>query len=80
MARKCLGGVRTDLSCRVQGVTGGPIAGLYAAGEVAGMAGGHINGRAALEGTMFGPSLLSGRIAGRAMTAHAAGERLLTSG
>ena len=68
MARKCLGGVRTDLSCRVQGVTGGPIAGLYAAGEVAGMAGGHINGRAALEGTMFGPSLLSGRIAGRAMT------------
>ena len=39
-----------------------------------------INGRAGLEGTMFGPSLLSGRIAGRAMTAHAAGERLLTSG
>lgn len=28
------------------------------------MAGGHINGRAALEGTMFGPSLFSGRVAG----------------
>jgi predicted oxidoreductase len=67
MARKCLGGVRTDLSCRVVGASGSPIAGLFAAGEVAGMAGGHINGRAALEGTMFGPSLFSGRIAGRAM-------------
>jgi predicted oxidoreductase len=80
MARKCLGGVRTDLSCRVQGADGGPIAGLFAAGEVAGMAGGHINGRAALEGTMFGPSLFSGRIAGRAMSAQRRGERLLTSG
>ena len=40
------------------------IAGLYAAGEAAGMAGGHINGAAALEGTMLGPSLFSGRVAG----------------
>jgi predicted oxidoreductase len=80
LARKCLGGVRTDLSCRVQGVAGGSIAGLFAAGEVAGMAGGHINGRAALEGTMFGPSLFSGRIAGRAMADSRRGERLLTSG
>jgi predicted oxidoreductase len=79
MARKCLGGVRTDASCRVQGERG-PIAGLYAAGEVAGMAGGHINGRAALEGTMFGPSLFSGRVAGRAMTASRQGEPVLTSG
>jgi predicted oxidoreductase len=70
MARKCLGGVRTDLSCRVQGADGGPITGLFAAGEVAGMAGGHINGRAALEGTMFGPSLYSGRVAGRAIARH----------
>jgi predicted oxidoreductase len=28
------------------------------------MAGGHINGRAGLEGTMLGPSLFSGRVAG----------------
>jgi hypothetical protein len=41
-----------------------PIEGLYAAGEIAGMAGGHINGRAALEGTMLGPSIFSGRVAG----------------
>jgi predicted oxidoreductase len=55
----------------VQGDAGGPIAGLYAAGEVAGMAGGHINGRAALEGTMLGPSIFSGRVAGRAVAACA---------
>jgi predicted oxidoreductase len=28
------------------------------------MAGGHINGRAGLEGTMLGPSVFSGRVAG----------------
>ena len=46
--------------------------GIYAAGEVAGMAGGHINGRRALEGTMIGPALFSGRVAG-AWAAQAAG-------
>jgi predicted oxidoreductase len=49
-----------------------PIAGLYAAGEVAGMAGGHINGRAGLEGTMLGPAIFSGRVAG-GWAAQAAG-------
>jgi predicted oxidoreductase len=67
LARKNLGGVRTDLDCRVLREDGSAIAGLFAAGEVAGMAGGHINGRAALEGTMLGPSLYSGRVAARAM-------------
>jgi predicted oxidoreductase len=28
------------------------------------MAGGHINGKAGLEGTMLGPALFSGRVAG----------------
>jgi predicted oxidoreductase len=64
IARKALGGVRTDLGCRVLRPDGSVVRGLYAAGEVAGMAGGSINGRAALEGTMLGPSLFSGRIAG----------------
>jgi predicted oxidoreductase len=64
MARKNLGGVKTDLQCRVLDKHFEPIAGLYAAGEVAGMAGGHINGRAGLEGTMLGPSIFSGRVAG----------------
>ena len=70
LARKALGGVRTDLSCRVLDGRGAPVPGLYAAGELAGMAGGHINGRAALEGTMLGPSLFSGRVAGRAAAAE----------
>ena len=72
MVRKNLGGVRTDLKCRVLDVGGEPIVGIYAAGEVAGMAGGHINGRRALEGTMIGPALFSGRVAG-AWAAQAAG-------
>jgi flavocytochrome c len=72
LARKNFGGVKTDLHCRVLDKHFEPIAGLYAAGEVAGMAGGHINGRAGLEGTMLGPSLFSGRVAG-GWAAHAAG-------
>ena len=72
LARKNFGGVKTDLQCRVLDRQLEPIAGLYAAGEVAGMAGGHINGRAGLEGTMLGPSLFSGRVAGGS-AAQAAG-------
>ena len=64
LARKNFGGVKTDLRCRVLDKHFEPIPGLYAAGEVAGMAGGHINGRAGLEGTMLGPSIFSGRVAG----------------
>jgi predicted oxidoreductase len=72
LARKNFGGVKTDLRCRVLDRHFEPIGGLFAAGEIAGMAGGHINGRAALEGTMLGPSLFSGRVAG-AWAAEAAG-------
>lgn len=72
LARKTLGGVRTDLRCTVLNAQGEPIRGLFAAGEVAGMAGGHINGKGALEGTMLGPSIFSGRVAG-AWAAHEAG-------
>lgn len=61
LARKNFGGVKTDLHCRVLDKHFEPIAGLMLAGEVAGMAGGHINGRNGLEGTMLGPSLFSGR-------------------
>jgi len=64
LARKNFGGVKTDLRCRVLNKYFETIPGLYAAGEVAGMAGGHINGRAGLEGTMLGPSIFSGRVAG----------------
>ena len=72
LARKNFGGVKTDIACRVLNKHFEPIRGLYAAGEVAGMAGGHINGRAGLEGTMLGPSIFSGRVAG-GWAAHEAG-------
>jgi len=72
LARKNFGGAKTDLRCRVLTRFFEPIPGLYAAGEVAGMAGGHINGKAGLEGTMLGPALFSGRVAG-GWAAHEAG-------
>jgi predicted oxidoreductase len=66
-ARKSLGGVRTDENCQVLRTSGQPVPGLFAAGELAGMAGGGMNGHGALEGTMLGPSLFSGRVAGRSV-------------
>jgi succinate dehydrogenase/fumarate reductase flavoprotein subunit len=72
LARKNFGGVKTDIRCRVLNRSFEPIPGLYAAGEVAGMAGGHINGKAGLEGTMLGPAIFSGRVAG-GWAAHEAG-------
>jgi predicted oxidoreductase len=72
LSRKNFGGVKTDIRCRVLDKHFEPIEGLYAAGELCGMAGGHINGRAGLEGTMLGPSIFSGRVAG-GWAAHEAG-------
>ncbi|HKW22055.1 MAG TPA: FAD-binding dehydrogenase [Ktedonobacterales bacterium] len=67
LTRKTLGGLETDLSARVLGVDGGPIPGLYAAGEVAGFGGGSVHGYRALEGTFLGGCIFSGRTAGRAV-------------
>ena len=64
--------MRTDIHCRMIDKHYELISGLYAAGELAGMAGGHINGKNGLEGTMLGPALFSGRVAG-AWAAHEAG-------
>jgi predicted oxidoreductase len=66
LTRKSLGGCETDLSARVLGADGSPIAGLYAAGEAAGFGGGGVHGYRALEGTFLGGCLFSGRVAGRA--------------
>jgi predicted oxidoreductase len=63
LARKSLGGVAVDPSCRVLDRQGHPIPGLYAVGELTGVGG--INGKAALEGTMLGPSILMGRVAAK---------------
>jgi predicted oxidoreductase len=69
LTRKTLGGLHTDLSSRVLGADGEPLAGLYAAGEVAGFGGGGVHGYRSLEGTFLGGCLFSGRIAGRAAAA-----------
>jgi flavocytochrome c len=66
LARKSLGGVVVDLSCRVLDKKGRVIPNLYAAGELTGVGG--INGRAALEGTMLGPGILMGRVAAKHCT------------
>ncbi len=69
LTRKTLGGLQTDLSSRVLAPTGTPIAGLYAAGEVAGFGGGGMHGYRALEGSFLGGCLFSGRAAGIAAAA-----------
>lgn len=73
LTRKTLGGLETDLEGRVQTHgAGGPLPGLYAAGEVAGFGGGGMHGYRALEGTFLGGCLFSGRTAGRAVAAAVA--------
>jgi predicted oxidoreductase len=71
LAQKCLGGVHTDEACLVRRLDGSTVDGVFASGELAGMCGGHINGHGAIEGTMLGPSIYSGRIAGAAAAAYA---------
>jgi predicted oxidoreductase len=64
MARKSLGGIQTDLACRVLRESGGePVAGLYAVGEAAGFGGGGVHGKRSLEGTFLGGCVFSGRLA-----------------
>jgi predicted oxidoreductase len=66
MARKSLGGIQTDLECRVMGGDG-PIEGLYAVGEAAGFGGGGLHGKRALEGTFLGGCVFTGRVAAKAI-------------
>jgi predicted oxidoreductase len=64
MARKSLGGIQTDLGCRVLREHGGePISGLYAVGEAAGFGGGGVHGKRSLEGTFLGGCVFTGRLA-----------------
>lgn len=66
LTRKTLGGLQTNLSSQVLNSEAQPVAGLYAAGEVAGFGGGGMHGYRALEGTFLGGCIFSGRTAGRA--------------
>jgi len=83
MARKSLGGIQTDLSCRVlradrevstagrDPVHGGePIPGLYAVGEAAGFGGGGVHGKRSLEGTFLGGCVFTGRLAAGAIAGN----------
>ena len=65
LSRKSLGGIQTDLGCRVLDVAGEAIDGLYAIGEAAGFGGGGIHGMGSLEGTFLGSCVLTGRVAAR---------------
>ncbi len=68
MARKSLGGIQTDLACRVlRGADGEPIPGLYAVGEAAGFGGGGMHGKRSLEGTFLGGCVFTGRLAAAAV-------------
>lgn len=64
VSRKTLGGIQTDLDCRVlsDNLANEPIPGLFAIGESAGFGGGGMHGKAALEGTFLGGCVLTGRI------------------
>jgi uncharacterized protein len=69
MARKSLGGIQTDLGCRVLRPDGGAIGGLYAVGEAAGFGGGGMHGKRSLEGTFLGGCVFTARMAARAVAA-----------
>lgn len=76
MARKSLGGIQTDLDCRVlRGEGDDPIPGLYAVGEAAGFGGGGLHGKRALEGTFLGGCVFTGRIAARTIAGVATAAR-----
>jgi uncharacterized protein len=69
LSRKTLGGIQTDLGCRVmgrgtrgEGQGASAIPGLYAIGEAAGFGGGGLHGKGALEGTFLGGCVLTARI------------------
>ncbi len=67
ISRKSLGGLQTDLECRVLDHGGTPIPGLYAVGEAAGFGGGGASGKRSLEGTFLSGCILTARKAAQAI-------------
>ena len=63
MTRKSMGGPAINVRAQVISASGTPIAGLFAAGELTGVAG--INGQYGGSGTFLGPSVFTGRVAGQ---------------
>jgi len=71
MTRKSMGGLVIDEQAQLLDGSGDALPGLFAAGEVTGVAG--INGSWGGSGTFLGPSILTGRIAGRSAATGALG-------
>ena len=67
ISRKSLGGLQTDLDCRVLDRSGNPLPGLYAVGEAAGFGGGGTSGKRSLEGTFLSGCILTARRAAKAI-------------
>ncbi len=67
ITRKCLGGIKTDLNCRVLDPMDKPIEGLLAIGEAAGFGGGGASGQRSLEGTFLSGCILTARQAARSL-------------
>lgn len=71
LSRKSLGGIETDLSCRVLTSKAKgeqrAIDGLYAIGEAAGFGGGGMHGKRSLEGTFLGGCVITGRVCAKAI-------------
>ena len=65
--RKSLGGLRTDLDCKVLGKNNQAVAGLYCIGEAAGFGGGGSNGKRSLEGTFLPGCIMTARAAARSI-------------
>lgn len=68
--RKSLGGLRTDLNCKVLGENNQAVQGLYCIGEAAGFGGGGSNGKRSLEGTFLPGCIMTGRAAARSILAE----------
>ncbi len=65
VTRKSMGGIKIDMAGGALDDRGSPVAGLYAAGEVTGVAG--INGNVGMSGTFLGPSVMIGRVAAQSL-------------
>jgi predicted oxidoreductase len=61
ISRKSLGGLQTDLQCRVLDSAGEAMPGLFAVGEAAGFGGGGASGKRSLEGTFLSGCILTAR-------------------
>ncbi len=72
-----MGGLAIDPEGRVLGGAGQVLRGLFAAGEVTGVAG--INGSHGGTGTFLGPAVLTGRVAARSAVALALGPQALAT-